>query len=110
MELHEIYLEIAPEHIAYVKFIFESYEEIGIIRTVDRKKAIIVLLAMPDFVDIAQQIIDSLKQDIPLAEILRPGRCRRRKSSYSEPSKSTSIHEFFAGHRLNLRPFHYKLA
>lgn len=72
MDLQEIYLEIAPEHIAYVKFIFESYEEIGIIRTVDRKKAIIVLLAMPDFVAIAHQIIDSLKQDIPLAEIPRP--------------------------------------
>lgn len=72
MHLQEIYLEIAPEHIAYVKFIFESYEEIGIIRTVDRKKAIIVLLAMPDFVANAHQIIDSLKQDIPLAEIPRP--------------------------------------
>lgn len=72
MDLQEIYLEIAPEHIAYVKFIFESYEEIGIIRTVDRKKAIIVLLAMPDFVAIAHQIIDSLKQDIPLVEIARP--------------------------------------
>lgn len=72
MDLREIYLEIAPEHIAYVKFIFESYEEIGIIRTVDRKKAIIVLLAMTDFVDTARQIIDSLKQDIPLAEIPRP--------------------------------------
>ena len=72
MDLQEIYLEIAPEQIAYVKFIFESYEEIGIIRTVDRKKAIIVLLAMPDFVTIAHQIIDSLKQDIPLAEITRP--------------------------------------
>ncbi|HEX6769229.1 MAG TPA: DUF4911 domain-containing protein [Candidatus Binatia bacterium] len=71
MDLREIYLEIAPEHIAYVKFIFESYEEIGIIRTVDRKKAIIVLLAMTDFVDTAQKIIDSLKQDIPLAEIAR---------------------------------------
>lgn len=72
MDLREIYLEIAPEHIAYVKFIFESYEEIGIIRTVDRKKAIIVLLAMTDFVDTAHKIIDSLKQDIPLAEIPRP--------------------------------------
>ena len=72
MDLQEIYLEIAPEQIAYVKFIFESYEEIGIIRTVDRKKAIIVLLAMPDFVAIAHQIIDSLKQDIPLVEIARP--------------------------------------
>jgi hypothetical protein len=72
MDLQEIYLEIAPEHIAYVKFIFESYEEIGIIRTVDRKKAIIVLLAMTDFVDTAHKVIDSLKQDIPLAEIARP--------------------------------------
>ena len=72
MELQEIYLEIAPENIAYVKFIFESYEEIGIIRTVDRKKAIIVLLAMSDFVDIAHEIIESLKRDILLEEISRP--------------------------------------
>lgn len=72
MDLREIYLEIAPEHIAYIKFIFESYEEVGIIRTVDRKKSIIVLLAMPDFINAAHEIIDSLKQDIPLAEIPRP--------------------------------------
>ena len=72
MELHEIYLEIPPEHIAYIKFIFESYEEVGIIRTVDRKKAVIVLLAMHDFLDVAGRIIDSLKQDISLAEIPRP--------------------------------------
>jgi len=72
MDLQEIYLEIAPEDIAYIKFIFESYEEVGIIRTVDRKKSIIVLLAMPDFIDTAHQIIDSLKRDIPLAEIPRP--------------------------------------
>ncbi|MGZ8426390.1 MAG: DUF4911 domain-containing protein [Candidatus Binatia bacterium] len=72
MDLQEIYLEIAPEHIAYIKFIFESYEEVGIIRTVDRKKSIIALLAMPDFVDAGRAIIDSLKQDIPLAEIPRP--------------------------------------
>ncbi len=72
MDLHEIYLEIAPEHIAYIKFIFESYEEVGIIRTVDRKQSIIVLLAMPDFVDAARAIVNSLKQEIPLAEIPRP--------------------------------------
>lgn len=72
MDLREIYLEIAPEHIAYVKFIFESYEEVGIIRTVDRKKSIIVLLAMPDFFAAAEAIIESLKNDIPLAVIPRP--------------------------------------
>ena len=72
MDLHDIYLEIPPEHIAYIKFIFESYEEVGIIRTVDRKKAVIVLLAMHDFLATARQILDSLKKDIPFAEIPRP--------------------------------------
>ena len=71
-ELEVVYLAIPPEHIAYVKFVFESYEEVGIIRTVDRKRAIIVLLAMPDFADAARQILESLKRDIPLEEISRP--------------------------------------
>jgi hypothetical protein len=72
MELQLIYLAVPPEHIAYVKFIFESYEEIGIIRTVERHKAIIVLLAMPDFADIARDILQSIKKDVPLREIPRP--------------------------------------
>jgi hypothetical protein len=72
MELDLIYLEIPPEHIAYVKFIFESYEEVGIIRTVDRQKAVIVLLVMLDFADAARKILDSIKNDVPLREILRP--------------------------------------
>ena len=72
MELREIYLETLPEHIAYVKFIFESYEEVGIIRTVDRKKAIIVLLAMDDFLDTARNILEAIKGDVPLLEVPRP--------------------------------------
>ena len=63
---------MAADHIAYIKFIFESYEEVGIIRTVDRKKAIIVLLAMNDFVTIARAILASLEKEIPLREIARP--------------------------------------
>lgn len=72
MELHDIYLELSPAHIAYVKFIFESYEEVGIIRTVDNKRAVIVLLAMTDFLDAARKILDSLQNEIPLREIPRP--------------------------------------
>jgi Domain of unknown function (DUF4911) len=70
--MQEFYLEVAPEHIAYIKFIFESYEEVGIIRTVDRKKAIIVLLAMNDFVAVARAILASLEREVPLREIARP--------------------------------------
>ena len=72
MELRDLYLEIPPEYIAYVKFIFESYEEVGIIRTADRKKAVIVLLAMNDFLVTARKILDSLKAEVPLREIARP--------------------------------------
>ena len=70
--MQEFYLEVAAEHIAYIKFIFESYEEVGIIRTVDRKKAIIVLLAMNDFVSVARAILASLEREVPLREIARP--------------------------------------
>jgi Domain of unknown function (DUF4911) len=72
MDLQALYLATPPQHIAYIKFIFESYEEVGIIRTVDRKKAVIVLLVVTDFIDTAHNILDSLKQEVPLAEIPRP--------------------------------------
>ena len=72
MDLHEIYLELRPEDIAYVKFIFESYEGVGIIRTVERKKAVIVLLVVDDFLNVARSILDSLQKEVPLMEIPRP--------------------------------------
>jgi hypothetical protein len=72
VELHDIYLELPPAQIAYVKFIFESYEEVGIIRTVDNERAIIVLLAMNDFLDASREILRSLAREIPLREISRP--------------------------------------
>ena len=72
MDLHEIYLELRPEDIAYVKFIFESYEGVGIIRTVERKKAVIVLLVVDDFLNVARSILDSLQKEVPLIEIPRP--------------------------------------
>lgn len=72
MDLIPIYLEISPQDIAYIKFILESYEEVGIIRTVERKKAVVVLLAVEDFLETAQAIIKSLQQEINLVEIPPP--------------------------------------
>lgn len=72
MQLHSIYLELAPADIAYIKFIFESYEEVGIIRTVDNRQAIVVLLAMDDLIDVARAILESIQRDITIREIPRP--------------------------------------
>ena len=72
MNLREIFLEILPEDIAYLKFIIESYEGVGLIRTVDQKRAIVDLLVVEDFMQTALSILDALQQDVSLTEIPRP--------------------------------------
>lgn len=72
MGLQAIYLKVKPQDIAYIKFIFESYDGVGIIRTVNRKKAIIVLLVVDDLLPIGRRILESLVQDMPLEEIAEP--------------------------------------
>jgi len=72
MTLHELYFTIRPEDIAYVKFVLESYDGVGIIRTVDRWKAVIVALVVEDFLAAARALFASLKNEVDLAEIPRP--------------------------------------
>jgi len=72
MNLCEIFLELLPEDIAYLKFIIESYEGVGIVRTVDQKRAIVDLLVVEDFMQTALSILASLQQEVSFAEIPRP--------------------------------------
>jgi hypothetical protein len=93
MNLREIYFIVRPEDIAYVKFIVESYEGVGIIRTVlrqscperrrrdqhseqgrtvDRKEAVIVALVVEDFLAVARSLFASLQNEVAIAEIPRP--------------------------------------
>lgn len=72
MDLSEIFLEVSPEDIAYVKFIFESYEGVGIVRTVDQKKAIIDILVVDDFQETARSIVLSLSHEVKMKEVPRP--------------------------------------
>jgi hypothetical protein len=67
-----LYLQLEPEDIAPVKFVFEAYEEVAIVRTVDRHRAVIVLLIAPDFLEVARHILVSLQRDFPCTEIPRP--------------------------------------
>jgi hypothetical protein len=70
--MHEIYFEVRTEDIAYVKFVIESYEGVGLIRTVNRKKAVIVVLIVEDFLDDGRALLASLQREINLTEIPRP--------------------------------------
>jgi uncharacterized protein DUF4911 len=67
-----IYLRLAPGDIAFVKFLFESYEEVAIVRTVDRHEAIIVVLAMHDFLPVVRAILEEVRATIECTEVAVP--------------------------------------
>jgi len=70
--LEPIFLRLAPVDIALVKFLFESYEGVAIVRTVDRRAAVIVALVSPDFLAVARAILDDLRSRIAIEEIPPP--------------------------------------
>jgi hypothetical protein len=55
-----IHLRLPPAEIAYVKFVFESYEGVAVVRTLDRRAAHLVVLAAPDFAGQARAVVASL--------------------------------------------------
>ena len=55
-----IYLRLPPREIAYVKFVFESYEGIAVVRTIDRRAATLVVLAVPDFEPQVRAVVRAL--------------------------------------------------
>lgn len=55
-----ILLRVPRPEVAYVKFVFESYEGVAVCRTLDRHEALIVVLAVPDFLAQARTIAAAL--------------------------------------------------
>lgn len=72
MDLFELYLRVQREDIALLKFVLESYEGIAIVRTIDRKKATVVVLAMPDFLHEVRAVLASLREHMDWYEIPAP--------------------------------------
>lgn len=66
------YLAVAPPDIAAVKFAFESYEGVGIVRTLDRSAAIVVVMVVPDFVAAAGQIVAWLEGAFGVRRVTAP--------------------------------------
>lgn len=70
-DLRLFFLRLAPPDIALVKFVLESYEGVAVVRTLDRKQAVIVVMAGRDFADVAERIIESLRESVNI-EVLPP--------------------------------------
>jgi Domain of unknown function (DUF4911) len=67
-----IFLRLAPSEIAYVKFIFESYEGVAVCRTLDRRAALLVVLAVPDFEAQARLVVDTMVAEGVCEEVAAP--------------------------------------
>ncbi len=70
--VHALHLRLAPADIARVKFLFEAYEGVGIVRTVDRHAAIIVVLVVEDFLPVARAILRELQATIACTDVEPP--------------------------------------
>lgn len=66
--LHWI-LEIEKQDIAYVVGLFEAYDDLAIVRTLDAARGRIELILAPDFLEEARQVVAALKEEIPLREV-----------------------------------------
>jgi hypothetical protein len=69
-----ICLRVAAGDIALIKFLFESYEGLAVVRTVDRTEAIIAVLAVADHLATVRALLDSIRTQCAWQEVpSRPG-------------------------------------
>lgn len=71
-ELRPVFLKLAPKDIVFVRAIFESYEGIAEIRTMNPETGIIVVLALKDTVEEVRRVVKDLESEMTVREIPVP--------------------------------------
>ncbi len=71
-DVYRIVIKVRREDIVYLNGIFESYDNLAIIRTIDRWESIVEILASPYFVSDVKRILEELKKEIQLEIIEEP--------------------------------------
>ncbi len=59
-------IRINPEYIWYVNAIFEGYEGLAVVRTIDKKKGILELLSTKDQLEEIRELLKALSEEMPL--------------------------------------------
>ncbi|MBI3584930.1 MAG: DUF4911 domain-containing protein [Nitrospinae bacterium] len=72
-DVYRIIIKVRREDIVYLNGIFESYDNLAIIRTIDRWESLVEILASPYFVSDVKKILEELKKEIQLEIIEEPG-------------------------------------
>ena len=69
MDTISLLIQIPPHEIAYLNFVFESYEGVAAVRTVDSHKGIVELMVPPHYQEETREILKSLSEEFPVQEL-----------------------------------------
>ena len=61
-------VEVDKKDIAYIVSIFEGYDNLAVVRTIDSSRGIIELMISPDFLGDTKKLTEALAQGDPLAQ------------------------------------------
>jgi hypothetical protein len=67
-----LFLKLPAEEIVTLKFLLESYEGLGELRTLDCERGEVVILAIPDTVADLRAMLNSVKEMLKFREIPEP--------------------------------------
>ena len=68
----QLLLEVDKKEIAYIVSVFEGYDNIAVVRTVDPAQSIIELIISPDYLKDAKQLVDALSKEVYIKRIKSP--------------------------------------
>ena len=62
-------LEVDKKEIAYIVSIFEGYDNLAVVRTVDAERSIIELIISPDYLEDTYQLVHALSKEVYIKKI-----------------------------------------
>ena len=61
--------EVDKKDIAYLCGLFEAYDELAVVRTLDQSRGLIELLISPDYVENVNHLIAALQKELPIRKL-----------------------------------------
>ncbi|HAX45799.1 MAG TPA: DUF4911 domain-containing protein [Nitrospina sp.] len=62
-------LEVDKKEIAYIVSVFEGYDNLAIVRTVDPARSIIELIISPDYLEDTRQLVGALSKEVYIRKL-----------------------------------------
>ncbi len=69
MDTVQWYFKVNREDIAYLKFVLESYEGLGVLRTVDPRSGIVEVMVPPGLEEDMEMVLEGLRDEISIERI-----------------------------------------